>query len=79
MQEDPILSAGISTGHLWVARVVPNHRGVLSCWVAEGSRLCGHLSIFLRAQRFFYMALFRAGAVVVRRTFHRGLEDAGRV
>lgn len=45
VQQDLIPRAGISTGHLWVSRGVPNHGGKLSYWVAEGSRLCGHLGI----------------------------------
>lgn len=53
---------------------------MLSCWVADGSRFCGHLGILLSSpENVFYLALVTAGAVVVRRTFHRGLGDAGRV
>lgn len=63
---------------LWVGRVVPNHRGMLSCWVAGGS--VGTLAFCWAAQRrFFNLALVTAGVVVVRRTFHGGLGDAGRV
>lgn len=46
--------------------------------MAEGSRPCGHL-LLSSPEKVFYLALLTAGAVVVRRTFHMGLGDSGRV
>lgn len=75
VQWDLIPSAGISKAFVG-GQGGPKPLWYAELWVAEGSRPCGHL-LLSSPEKVFYLALLTA--VVVRRTFHMGLGDSGRV